>query len=85
MKNDMRPEDLYTCKNCKWWWPNRSPQNKSRSLDPRCDDGIHWGCENELLQCEIGATGKPSGLSSYEWVGTGPDFGCVHWQVKLPF
>ena len=78
-------DKLETCKNCAWWWPNRSIKNKSQSLDPRFSDEIHWDCEHDLLGLNIGADCYPGGASSYESIMTGPDFGCIHWQVKEPF
>lgn len=78
-------DNLETCKNCAWWWPNKSIKNKSRTLDPRFSDQIHWDCENDLLNLPAGTDCHPSGASSYESIMTGPDFGCIHWEVKLPF
>lgn len=78
-------DKLETCKNCAWWWPNRATMNKNLTLDPRYPHGAHWGCINPLLSMRIGTKDSPSGLSSYEEVETGPDFGCIHWQVKEPF
>lgn len=69
-----------TCKTCKYWWPNKSKQNMSMKLDPKYPDGVHWGCTNKLLSLRISTSDEPSGLSSYEEVETGPDFGCIHWE-----
>ena len=76
---------LETCKNCKWWWPNESPENKSQTLNPVFSDQVHWECVNENLKCCIDTKTQPSGASSYEDIMTGPDFGCIHFEVKLPF
>jgi hypothetical protein len=77
---------LETCKNCQWWWPNKSQLHKSATLDPRFSDDTHWSCCNDLLSYGVNDHNpSPRGLSSYEYVATGPDFGCIHWQVKLPF
>lgn len=78
------PNRNETCRTCRWWWPNASPENKSATLDPSYPDEVHWRCENPLLDCYVNIKDAPSGLSSYEEIETGPDFGCIHWTSKTP-
>ena len=74
---------LETCKNCAWWWPNT---DDVRSEAHRESDLMHcWECTNDLLDQTYGSDNDLSGVECYERIETGPDFGCIHWQVKEPF
>lgn len=79
--------NLETCKNCRWWWPNKDARNRNyrmKWLDENPGRESHWDCDNPELNACIDEGRIPDGMSHYEEIYTGPDFGCIHWEAKLP-
>lgn len=75
-------DKLETCKNCAWWRPEVSPdpdEYDARDLD------AHWLCGNPLLGRNPRGDAERYAVITHDPPCTGPDFGCIHWQVKEPF
>ena len=76
-------DKLETCKNCAWWWVNTlGPVNDETRAG---DLTSFWECTNPALDLAYGEEGSLSGVQCNERISPGPDFGCIHWQVKEPF
>ena len=61
------------CKDCKWWGTdeNQAP------IETVCEYPRIWGSYSEAKK-------HKDVMVSYETIGTGPEFGCVHYEQK-PF
>lgn len=71
-------DKLETCKNCAWWWPNM--MIKTPSVLSEMDMSGGFVCTNKKMSVSSDRDGN-WGASTF---CPGPDFGCVHWQVKEP-
>lgn len=69
------------CRTCRWWGsdPDTLPQFPGRELHRACEcpkvGGGSYGDESRM---------GPDAANSYETIGTGPEFGCIHWQEMWP-
>lgn len=62
-----------TCKDCVFWGLNEPHFGYE---GPGGNRGLR-GCGNPK-----NGLNAPDAMNSYESIGTGPDFGCVHWTTK---
>lgn len=89
-------DKLETCKNCTYWQGNEISKGAGVPFKMTCSEKgqpyVTWECRSPKF---IRAYGLPESerpidgavLENDEGWGieTGPDFGCIHWQVKEPF
>jgi hypothetical protein len=60
------------CKNCKWW---KKEKYQIPSFDHRCSFTDIAGFPTYDFD-------KDDCMNSYELIGTGPNFGCIHFEEK---
>lgn len=71
-------DKLETCKNCRWWWPNK--MIKTASVLDEMDLSGGYACTSKMMSmCR-----DSDGIYTASAMVTGPDFGCIHWEAKLP-
>jgi hypothetical protein len=60
------------CKDCKFW--GEEDQDIPGQYDHAC-------C-HEKLNGDYNSAYSSDSIASYELIGMGPEFGCIHWEAK---
>ena len=69
------------CQTCKWW---NQPKEFKDEVDQFPGGDGHKSCEHPKVSggsYSDEARKSIDALNTYESVGTGPDFGCIHWEA----
>lgn len=87
-------DKLETCKNCKWWRGNEFNEHYGKTMADVNTGFVTFGCLSDKFVISDHATPERDrprdgvillDVDVQYGAEMGPDFGCIHWEVKLPF
>lgn len=67
---------MIKCKDCKWWTLRRDGMDED-DPNPQFPVSTHKYCVSQKVN-----GGDLASISNYEAIGTGPEFGCIHGELK---
>jgi len=71
------------CKDCQWWTLRLGWMDEDDN-DPQFPGEKHKYCTSpKAIKNKMSTGDDGASISSYESIGTGPNFGCIHAEVKL--